>query len=160
MSAHPRLVYGSLGAVAVILVVIGGYLLFRKWNQKDTASQPKAMSNQRGPGKQDGKVVFVDQKMLDNFIHHPDTNEDKPAMVLWYADWCGHCKQALPAFIEASKKDQSGSRWYAMESEHVDDGWGSWEIKGFPTVRKWKHGKWTPYEGPRTADAYDAFARQ
>jgi thiol-disulfide isomerase/thioredoxin len=89
-----------------------------------------------------------------------------PAMntfTMYYADWCGHCQQAKPAFTEfaASGKIKIGEqdcvvRMVSPEKE-PEKAKGK-TIKGFPTfLLETTDGKVVEYTGERNVDGYTAF---
>lgn len=68
-------------------------------------------------------------------------------MVLYYAEWCGHCKDMKPEWqkvIEnfSNKKTNSNKVNVAeIESEHIKSLLNKPEIKGFPTIKMYNNGK-------------------
>jgi len=89
-----------------------------------------------------------------------------PAMntfTMYYADWCGHCQQAKPAFTEfaAGGKIKVGEtdcviRMVSPEKE-PEKAKGK-TIKGFPTfLLETVDGKVVEYTGERNVDGYTAF---
>ena len=89
----------------------------------------------------------------------PDMN----TFTMYYADWCGHCQQAKPAFTEfaASGKIKIGEqdcivRMVSPEKE-PEKAKGK-TIKGFPTfLLETTDGKVVEYTGERNVDGYTAF---
>jgi len=78
-------------------------------------------------------------------------------LVLFYADWCGHCKTLKPIWKEA--KDKSNGKMIQIDvgakdgsMTHVLD---KYDIEGFPTILVFQNGKSVPYNGSRTtAEAF------
>lgn len=84
---------------------------------------------------------------------------------MYYADWCGHCKTAKPAFEELVKQSPIivGGRAVNIrlvspenEASKVDAGA---KIDGFPTFyfKNNKTGQLVQYNGAREVDGYKAF---
>ena len=84
---------------------------------------------------------------------------------MYYADWCGHCKTAKPAFEELVKQSPIivGGRAVTIrlvspenEASKVDAGA---KIDGFPTFyfKNNKTGQLVQYNGAREVDGYKAF---
>ena len=87
---------------------------------------------------------------------------------MYYADWCGHCKSAKPAFeelIQQSPIKVGGRRFNVRmvspekEPAAVDSGA---KIDGFPTFyfKDEKSGALTQYTGERNVAGYKAFLEQ
>jgi len=96
----------------------------------------------------------------DVLIAHQASTEK--TLVLFYADWCGHCQRLEPIWEEASKmskgrmiqrdvgsKEAKGET--AAENQALMD---KYKIDGFPTILVFQNGKSVPYEGPRTVEAF------
>jgi thiol-disulfide isomerase/thioredoxin len=68
-----------------------------------------------------------------------------PCMVVIYADWCGHCQDAAPAWKKLSNSVDGKATVYAIESAEY-----SGEVNGYPTVKIVKDGHSADYGGERT----------
>lgn len=80
-------------------------------------------------------------------------------LVLFYADWCGHCKKIKPVWEEAAAEINDKDK----KMLKVNCGGGSkkekeimekYNIDGYPTIILFKNGKPSPYEGARNKDAF------
>ena len=89
------------------------------------------------------------------------TRSPTPALITFYAPWCGHCQSVKPelsAAAEALARAGSPAVIGAVDctqDQAACDGAG---VRGFPTI-KWidEGGKSEDYGGPRAADAFEAF---
>jgi thiol-disulfide isomerase/thioredoxin len=84
-----------------------------------------------------------------------------PAVVLVYADWCGHCKNMMAAFEESAKKSTIVP-FIKVQGHHIPVTARKHMIAGYPTIfgvaslpvgappRR--------YNGPRNADSFSEFA--
>jgi len=65
-------------------------------------------------------------------------------LVLYYADWCGHCKDMKPEWqktIEHLKASNKNIHVGEIESTHIPNLIHKPEIAGFPTIKMYNHGK-------------------
>jgi protein disulfide-isomerase A1 len=80
--------------------------------------------------------------------------ENEFILVEFYAPWCGHCKKLAPEWSAAAKTLKSNSspvkvaKLDATEAQEISQ---RFEIKGFPTIKMFKHGSASEYQGGRTA---------
>jgi thiol-disulfide isomerase/thioredoxin len=105
-------------------------------------------------------VNFNRPKLLQGFqTHAPAMN----TFTMYYADWCGHCQQAKPAFTEfaANGKIKIGEKDCVIRMvspEKEPDKVNGKSIKGFPTfLLETVDGKVVEYTGERNVDGYTAF---
>ena len=91
---------------------------------------------------------------LDKWINSPDKT-----LVLFYADWCGHCNKLEPTWEKAAKKANTEKK--NMVKVNVGDKTPEqqallekYEIDGFPTILIFQNGKPTSYDGERTEEAF------
>ena len=98
---------------------------------------------------------------LDQYI-----NGDKPTLVLFYADWCGHCKKLKPTWsktAELAKEkgltmiqinvggEESDSEETKKKNAEISK---KYNIDGYPTIILFKNGNAIPYDGPRTPEGF------
>ena len=78
-------------------------------------------------------------------------------LVLFYADWCGHCKKAAPEFsklLSASPitlKDGTKATVKILDGDKDKAEVAKYNVKGFPSVLVIDGGQTTEYPGERTA---------
>lgn len=114
---------------------------------------------------------FYSKYLKEGFEATPENIEqyiknEKPALVLFYADWCGHCNKLKPTWetaVESAKEkgltmikinvggNDSDSEETKMKNAEISK---KYNIDGYPTIILFKNGKPTPYEGPRTVDGF------
>ncbi len=92
--------------------------------------------------------------------------EGAPTFTMYYADWCPHCKDIKPVFMEFSEKKsiQIGRKTVFLdmvEESEQPDKIKEAEVKGFPTFKLEKPGA-APieYDGPRTPDGWLSFLKK
>lgn len=87
----------------------------------------------------------------------------KPALVLFYADWCGHSKNMLDDWKKAKENLLQSGQFDVIDIKQEDQGQeiAKHGIKGFPVVRLYPEGfpsaKFIEYKGNRTANSFLKF---
>ena len=89
------------------------------------------------------------------------TRSGTPALVMFYAGWCGHCQAAKPevaAAADALARAGSPAIVAALDCEADRAACEGAGVRGFPTF-KWfdEAGRGEAYTGPRDASAFEAF---
>jgi protein disulfide-isomerase-like protein len=91
---------------------------------------------------------------LEEAIHGNDK-----VMVLFYADWCGHCKKIKPTWEDACKSANKEKKQMVMvdvggKSKEQKELIDKYNIDGFPTILVFQNGKPEPYSGARTVESF------
>jgi len=88
---------------------------------------------------------------------------DKKTLVLFYADWCGHCQKFMPEWdeeitpalkplgVQPIRVNVGGN---TAEEEALKN---EYNVKGFPTIVFIKNGAPVEYDGPRTKEEIKKF---
>ena len=84
---------------------------------------------------------------------------DKKTLVLFYADWCGHCNKLEPTWEKAAKKANTEKKNMVKvnvggKTPEQQTLLEKYEIDGFPTILIFQNGKPTPYNGERTEEGF------
>lgn len=83
-------------------------------------------------------------KMLNksNFDSHGNLKNSKGlCTVMFYADWCGHCKRAKPVYSEISKMVCCQFSTSAVDCVKQKELTETMKIKGYPTFLQFEDGK-------------------
>ncbi len=94
-------------------------------------------------------------------------NESTPVLVMYYAEWCGHCKNTKPE-LEKAKNAYSGPIQIVMLDGDAPENSALMkqeDIQGFPTIRYYKSGmpkvgvknEYEEYDGGRKKDDFLQF---
>ena len=69
--------------------------------------------------------------------------ENKYAIAIFHADWCGHCKRFLPVFNEASKYLKISQNWKLLKipCSKYPSLCDQFSIEGYPTIKIFKNSK-------------------
>ncbi len=79
-------------------------------------------------------------------------------VVLYHAEWCGHCKNFMPEWIKFQHNNGCGVKCAAVESAVMDELEKKPTIEGFPTIKLYDNTQEIgQYEGERTAQALTSY---
>jgi len=103
-------------------------------------------------------VIELNAENFDSIVPEKDL-----ILVEFYAPWCGHCKHLAPEYevaatdlakegIPIAKIDAD-----AEENREVASRYG---IRGYPTLKVFRKGEYTDYQGERTAKGISAFMKK
>lgn len=108
-----------------------------------------------------GHVIDLTPSNFDEII----TNSGKPALVEFFAPWCGHCKKLAPVYEELAEAFSTHSDQVVIAKVDADKHKSlgkRFGIRGFPTL-KWFDGKSTEptdYKSGRDLEALKTFVSE
>lgn len=103
-----------------------------------------------------------------NHEHMPASSNSKEAeLLLFYVDWCPHCKTAKPAWeeIKAQYENKTINGYKLIfteincteETAEVEQMMNKYNIEGFPTIKLLKDGQVVEYDAKPTKDTLNQF---
>jgi protein disulfide-isomerase-like protein len=94
------------------------------------------------------------EKEVNNDNPDKIMSSDKPALIFFYAPWCGHCKNAKPKFEKVM--EMAKGKAHMIDCDFHKEIAQKYDIKGFPTIRYYpngpKNGNPREYQGNRTVE--------
>ena len=94
-----------------------------------------------------------------------DNSNSKPVFVMYYAEWCGHCKRTLPIFNKLIEEHPQGVEVMKIDAEDPSNKelLKKQNVQGFPTIRYYPsglNGEYKDYEGERTHGGFMNYLKQ
>ncbi len=83
--------------------------------------------------------------------------KNKINIMLFKAEWCGHCQRFKPVWEQLSKKFQSKFNFIVYDSDKNENMMTKYKINGFPTILIQDGDIIKPYEDNRDLDTLDIF---
>ncbi len=102
-------------------------------------------------------VLYIYMYSVENFA-----DENTIEVMLFYADWCGHCKKFKPTWEEAKRvmKQNKNGVPVKMTSINADENKADvkkYNVSGFPTIKAKYAGKVHEFNGERTLEGLKSF---
>lgn len=185
----PTMPWRVIGSVVIgaVLVVIAWMVIRRYQNRKKPVKEDLYTHNQSGMSAQSQPSASMDLPMsqwsnntdeigqgcrhtwlpgrhhratwrtVNDMINYP---RSYPFMLMVYADWCGACKRAMPAYNMAGEQAK-GSLFFSIEASEIpkdaqlEHTWME-QVTGYPTFFIFRQNKPVPsiYKGERTPEAF------
>ena len=100
-------------------------------------------------------------------MHSSSSNSKEAELLLFYVDWCPHCKTAKPAWeeIKAQYENKTINGYRVIfteincteETAEVEQMMNKYNIEGFPTIKLLKDGQVVEYDAKPTKDTLNQF---
>ena len=84
------------------------------------------------------------------------TASDKMDIMLFKAEWCGHCKMLKPTWEKLAQKYNKKFNFITYDSEKDKKIMSSMNITGYPTIMFRDNKVTKPYNGPRDYDTIES----
>ena len=107
-------------------------------------------------------VLLILYFIYINYLKEGMTDESEflegKKLVLFYADWCGHCQKVKPEWEKAAKDEKGKGNMIKINCGDKEgksaDLMSKYKVEGFPTIIVFDDGEPTEYNGGRTADDF------
>jgi thiol-disulfide isomerase/thioredoxin len=129
----------KLFIIIIVLIAVGMFLCKRKNNT---------------PVSRFGKSSKFNATTLMSSTADDETPIKDDQVLIIYAPWCGHCKNSMKDFREASERSDKVK---LINSDENPDIVKKYNVRGYPTIMK-TNGKM--YTGPRDANSIIEFAEK
>lgn len=130
--------YPTMKQIILSLLLIAGVTI-TACTQTGSKTDPVATSS--SATTEAGKVIQMDKAMflekVFDFEKNPDTwvyRGDKPAIIDFYADWCGPCKKVAPIMSELAEKYKDDIVIYKINTDQQKELAGMFQIRSIPSI--------------------------
>ena len=96
------------------------------------------------------KKKYLDLKK-NNLEQYGGNLQEKPTLVLFKAEWCGHCRNFKPTW-EAMKNSLTNVEFKTYDADKDEVEMSKYGVEGFPTIILENDNKTIEYNGDRTVD--------
>lgn len=106
---------------------------------------------------EENDVVFLTDETFKSFL-----KKKKHCLVLFYAPWCFHCKNAKPEFIKAAEvySEDPKVEFAAVDCTKQSGICSAYEVRGYPSIKYFNYLKThKDYRGERKAEDFIRFMR-
>ena len=128
-----------------LFIAIAGFYLFslaacangKAANNNGSSNEPKEMAD--GNGETNG-VIHLDKEQFKKLVFDYENNKewkyqgDKPAILDFYADWCGPCRMLSPVLAEVQKEYGGKIQVYKVNTDKERELAATFGIRSLPTV--------------------------
>ena len=133
-----------MNRVALFIAIAGFYLVSltacangKAANNNGSANEPKVMVDGDGGSVE---VIHLDKEQFKKLVFDYENNKewkyqgDKPAILDFYADWCGPCRMLSPVLAEVQKEYGGKIQVYKVNTDKERELAATFGIRSLPTV--------------------------
>jgi thioredoxin len=137
MKTLNQIKYPTMKQIALAIVLVFGVSLIActQTNEKEATNSVSVNSDQTGKVIQMDKAMFLDK--VFNYQANPDKwiyKGDKPAIIDFYADWCGPCKKVAPIMSELATQYKDDIVIYKINTDKEKELAQVFQIRSIPSI--------------------------
>jgi thiol-disulfide isomerase/thioredoxin len=115
-------------------------------------------------------VIVLKNGDFDSNMNLTKSNLKNKVIILYYADWCGHCKRLKPAYNQLIELSNNGKLDVSVAAVNADDNDGllermrglgnkaEYDVRGFPSIVSYNNGKYySTYSYDNTQEGREKF---
>jgi protein disulfide-isomerase-like protein len=95
--------------------------------------------------------------LTDENFHQEVVVKGEPIFVQFYAPWCGHCKRLMPTWDALALELLGETRFGRIDCVPNEKTKDKYQIRGFPTLKLFMHGRSLEFKGMRSPESLKAF---
>ncbi|AYV75779.1 MAG: putative thioredoxin domain-containing protein 5 [Terrestrivirus sp.] len=146
------IIVGILAIIILILLIMN----YQKTNQINALKPTESMQTVGGYRPQPRPVHI--QPVPPVQINTPVRSAE---IVLYYAEWCGHCKNFMPVWQQFEKRNKNKITIKTVNCDENKSLCSKMDIQGFPTVRLYKSSREVVnFDGNRSVEGLEQFINQ
>ena len=145
----------------LILICFAGFWGRNYYKQRQMMMKPENFYGMENFDNVEHMNSYMEQEGGEANIDDVDTTSrmDVPTLVMFKAEWCGHCQQAKPAFqkVMNMKRSNPNMKIIMVDADERKDIVSQHGVQGFPTIRLYPRGmrnrdNMIEHEGGRTTE--------
>jgi protein disulfide-isomerase-like protein len=95
--------------------------------------------------------------LTDDNFHSEVIAKGEPMFVQFHAPWCGHCKRLMPTWDALALELLGETRFGRIDCVPNEKMKDKYQIRGFPTLKLFMHGRSLEFKGMRSPESLKAF---
>ena len=99
-------------------------------------------------------IIIITYFLYNNKSENMDNSNTKPILSLYYAEWCGHCKNVMPIWNKLSNNKVLCKKYDCDKNKNICE---ANNVTGFPTILLHLSDKVIKYNGDRSYDDLNNF---
>lgn len=149
--------------IGLILLALTVWWLFTQSSNTSTSATQMDMNGTIATGMTGTTSQYNADENPDSYVKNQYGGSNEKQLVLYYADWCGHCQNLKPTWEKLATKyngAQLGNCKLSVTKVNADESPQQIQdlgISGFPTIIMFADGNKTVYNGDRSPDSLEQF---